>query len=637
MRATTSVPIVTFLLVAAGAAGIRAKDNVTLKGSDTLFNVVQDVLAQCPGAAGLTFVGGGQGSGDTNEKNGVQTINPATNYPNTSTVCTASSNVVLANEELLAIGLDGFSIIGAAAQTQTSTCHGATSTNDCDPTTEPNAGLAFNKTISLSDGTTYTFNGWRDVLRVLFAGFDHNAGTDITKRNCNSLLRQTLANNWGAIFQDTCTSTTATQIRHVFRRDDTAGTTTFFLASLNLPALNTTANTDPFCNVIQSTDTLPAGVNRYPADYQDNDPIRRVATSINEQAVSRKGDLGLVIPVSSADNLSVTDAFPTTACGTNTIFGAAPQIILPNGNLTSTPGNCPNGDVSFLGGLCFVPVDNSGNPNCLASRLTTPSFVFNNTAVDGVKPSAADGRVYNQHFRVIDSSGHAAYNKDKSTPARAITGSLLRLHQTRTLDPNGTTCQKQEADHQLGCFITANPSSIGFGGHDAAVQPGAVSLKVNAVEPTTQCIQSFTYPLSRKVYVDTLIGFWNVTGQELALSRCFNNTNLVTNSLTNEGFFPFPTNGGAAFAEDYNEHQFCGAASNAVSFVHNNDTASDGQPAGLPTNGTVCGNAIREAFEDCDQGVAGDPGALPNPSGLPGTGNGALGVSDCSTSCRLNN
>ncbi len=635
----TSIPIATFLILGAGAAGAGALNNATLKGSDALFNTVQSVLASCPGATGLTYVGTGAGNGETNMKNGVQTINPTTNIIGTANGCTTgSANVTPSAEELLVIGLDGLPIVGSPTTAGTAACNGTDS--DCDPTTQSNAGLAYSTTITLTDGTTYTFNGWRDVLRVLYAGFDHNA-TTIANRNCNSVLRQTLANNWGTLFQNSCSGGACTQLQHVFRRDDAAATTTFLLASLNLPAPNTTANTDPICNVIQTTDTLPANVNRYPADYQDNDPIRRKATGTNngavpantptEQVASRKGDLGLVLPIVATDQLALSASYPTTPCTTNTILAvnSAPRVINTAGSLqpSTSPGRCPNGDVPVLVNQCLIPVDANGNPNCLAAKNTKPSFIFDNTAVDSVTPLAADGRVYNQHLRLggTNSNTSGTYQNDKNSPARPLEGAFVRLHQSRSLnatDATQNTCATaQTADLQIGCLVQASPCSIGYAGRDS-ITAGATPLKVSALDSTAACVEAFAYPLSRKVYLSTLIGFENVTGQELALAQCFTNPTLLNPALASGGFFQIPTavspSGTETYCEDFNEQQFCGAASNNNAC---SGGATDNAAVNLPTANTVCGNGVVEAYEDCDNGV-GVNGAPP---------------AQCSTTCRFNN
>jgi hypothetical protein len=56
---------------------------------------------------------------------------------------------------------------------------------------------------------------------------------------------------------------------------------------------------------------------------------------------------------------------------------------------------------------------------------------------------------------------------------------------------------------------------------------------------------------------------------------------------------------------------------------------------GLPAAGagTVCGNGIREAFEECDNGTV----AAPANGHATGNANGDLTAGGCSTICRCNN
>jgi hypothetical protein len=612
-----------FLVASAGALGAGALSNIHIKGSDTLFDVTGDVLASCPGATGLIWDGTGANNGESAAKTGSQQIYPSTAQIGTANGCAvASPNGSPAAAEILVLGLDGLSVVASQAQAGTTACNGAVA--DCDSSTDPGTGVAYGTTVTLSTGT-YTFNGWKDVLRVLYAGLDHNGGSNIANQACNSELRQTIANNWSKFFQNaSCTSGTCTQIRHVFRRDDAAATADVFVKLLGLPATNAATNTNTFCNVLQANATLPAGVNRLPADYQDNDPIRRTLAGTNngatpsktlatEQVGSRKGDLGLVVTIYAPDgSLALSDAFPTSACTTSTIFGIAPTVIA-GGGTSGGVGRCPNGDIPVFSNGCLVPVDANGSASCLASKSTRPAFIFDNTPVDGVAPAAADGRVYNLNLYKADGT----YNKDKRSPARSITGAYYRLHSTRTLnlpDTSAGACQQLTADRQIGCLVQASPCSIGFGGRDASNQPGAVALKVNQLDPTNDCVQAFRYPLARKVSLNTLTGFENVTGQELSLSQCFADNTLVNASLAARGFVGLGSAapGGGIYCEDFNEQALCGAASNSNACANNAGVS-------LPTQNTVCGNGVVEYAEDCDNGAA----------------NGAAPAA-CSTGCRFN-
>ncbi len=111
---------------------------------------------------------------------------------------------------------------------------------------------------------TYTIgaNGtsWKDVLRLIYTGCQNTDGTCATVdryTRCTNPVRQALVNNWYNIVDDGTTSDAAVKcdgtggtpnnqlcnnasnpaaggLRHAFRRDDSSGTTTFFLSTLGL-------------------------------------------------------------------------------------------------------------------------------------------------------------------------------------------------------------------------------------------------------------------------------------------------------------------------------------------------------------------------------------------------------------------
>jgi hypothetical protein len=248
---------------------------------------------------------------------------------------------------LALVGALGLAPLSASAQTQTSVtaivaganttaastaCNGDTNAA-CDASFEAASGLAYDTTVTTAAGS-YTFNGWRDVLRVLLAGFDHdNTGTDAAAwaaRDCSSAVRQALANNWSNLFENNCSSPagdttgTCTSLRHVFRSSDSSVVTETLVALLGLPPVVAPetalggvvqhTGASPFCNVVrpgfvfaspptclQGTDAtwdptsskytggatcpgqLAVGANNvflretavYRAPFQDNDPIRR--------------------------------------------------------------------------------------------------------------------------------------------------------------------------------------------------------------------------------------------------------------------------------------------------------------------------------------------------------------------------
>jgi hypothetical protein len=270
-----------FAVACAGAVGVSAGTTVNLKGSDTLFDFTNAMISACPGAVG-PYAGTGSGNGQAAMATGAQQIAPMSRFLNTgNNLCALGGFLSPDHAEGLVVGLDGLSIVGSRRTFGSTNCNGNANVT-CDPNFQPTTGTAFNTTVA-----GYAFNGWRDVLRVLLAGFDHNnTGTGAANwatRDCNSPIRQAIANNYGAFFENNCTApagetatTVCTQIRHIFRRDDFSGTTDTVVSLLNLPAIvlpetsvtlnvNGTASTivqhtgaTPFCNAVRPAFVYPA-------------------------------------------------------------------------------------------------------------------------------------------------------------------------------------------------------------------------------------------------------------------------------------------------------------------------------------------------------------------------------------------
>jgi hypothetical protein len=325
-------------------------------------------------------------------------------------------------------------------------------------------------------------------------------------------------------------------LQRLWRAGDRSDTTATFLTLLALPSA-------VFCNG---------------TELEDNDPIRRPCTS-DEQVCGKGGNLGLVVPIVSADFLVQADAFPTTPCTSTMIFAQVAN--LPSGQLD----RCPNGDIPVFGNLCLVPVDASGNPGCLATKNTKPAFIFNNTPVDGVAPSRADGRVYNLHLHKPDGS----YQVDPNfQPARQMSHAFHRIHSKTPTIGGGAACTERDATKQIGCLTQASTCSIGFAGLQAQTVSGVAGLNLNGVAPTTTNIQNFVsrvapiYPLSQLVYLNTLSGFDDLAGldqNQSNLATCFFNQPVLEAAATSAGLV---TLGKPPFCQDFNELALCGAPRN---------------------------------------------------------------------------
>src|SRR5262249_24993425 len=148
-----------------------------------------------------------------------------------------------------------------------------------------------------------------------------------------------------------------------------------------------------------------------------------------------------------------------------------------------------------------------------------------------------------------------------------------------------------------------------------AANPRTAAVKIDKQNPDPVCIGGgngvapLTYPLSRKLYLSSLIGFGAVDGEELQLAGCETDLAqslplgdtpagiLTVNASTALSRFdlvglPASVNGGHPYCEDFNEQLLCGAAGNV--------DACASAPASLtsfPTFHTTCGNGVVEDLE----------------------------------------
>lgn len=684
--------ITSSIFLAAGLSSpiVAAQNNQSLKGSDTLLDLTKSVIASCGSAcSGLTYVGTGSVVGENAMAPGPTSHNIApmsrllnggvtskTCNPNGVTTTLSSGAAVTYTQSQveqaacgLVIGLDGVAMLGSMYTSAKPACDGPTTGSPITgypPTSSGSGtppvgqtlglGLAYDSTITWGagnsptygpgvgkkatyhayNGGTYTFSDWRDVLRVVYAGYSHDSCQD-----CESDVRNGILQNWGNLFEDGNTAPTncngpagptCTQLRHAWRRDSESGTTETFLALLGLPGVtrDPTTNTaidDPFCNSWRSAATagtnhpLPSCVeggvtitqNDYPPDFRDQDPIRRLCASDNaassgnvptEQVCGRDGKLGVVLPIVALDFLTTQQAFPTAAspgpCTGLPIYGTAPP---KNATGIGSDGRCPNGDAPVFINQCLIPVSASGDANCMAIKSDTPTFV-NDTACafDGVGDGAADGRVYGLHV-YQGTTGSAGYRKDQSK--RPITGAFGRIHASLSMNTaNATlaTCQFLGATQQIGCLVQADECSIGYAGREArATVPGGYpfstvgTLLIHGWAASDANIQNnFAYPLSRKLYLNTMIGFDNVWGQEFQLAKAEANGSTIGPALTANGMVSLP---GGTYCEDFNE-QMLGCTANP------NVNGCAAMSGSLCSSVTTCGDGNRDAYEDCDDGLS---------------------------------
>ncbi len=724
----SSLLIATLIVAGAGAMGAAVGALQSLQGSDTLFNVTNDVIQFAGLTNTLGYVGGGSGNGENamigkGQDGGLpsQTVAPMSKMMDNG-ICAKSDGGALVPPPMTGagcvIGLDGVALF--VSTDNGGSVLGNGQPDDGGACTVP--GQNVDTTVGENWSRTvcgYTPLGWRDVIMQLW--FGKNATTGVV--DCDNSIRICLANTYGSFFEnganpvfgDATTVAGSPMIRHLWRRDDASGTTDVFGSLLGFPGpgaakggylncLGYWMGSDSFCNDSANLtgvyNTTPPGqmpgveinspLNYSANDMQDRDPIRRdcfnsrsngeqvcegttidptipsCVTNADCNSAATNGvcglgaapytstglpytqnnnygngctcsqgvcttnispTLGLVLPIVTSNKLEQQPSavqYPINACDTYCQIDA-PTICGPRGTLIN--GLCPNGDTAPIG-ICYVPCDDTvtpPTPNCLSSTSTTNGPTLSNTlgqftaagasdSLKGTPPSGADPRVFNLYAY---SHSPAGWNYALDDSGRPIAGdAFFRIHSTKTLQAAGQSaypCRIIDATDRIGCLVQASPLSIGFAGRGGLTPPPdggttfeMTSLRVLGVPSTSTCIQDFEYPYTRKLYLNTIIGFQNVQTQApnefaFAKAECSNlfdggAASIINSALVQEDFVTLPgfVNGGLPYCEDYNEQMLCGATSNA-------DGCTAGQAAGIaPGLVTTCGNGTKEEYEDCD-------------------------------------
>jgi hypothetical protein len=400
-----------------------------------------------------------------------------------------------------------------------------------------------------------------------------------------------------------------------------------------------------------------------PTDMQDNDPIRRacyggtvaVNGHIGEDVCNIDGSLGLVIslvdtdfvaslpdPVHAGKTLQQYPPVSTQACS-GFSEGAPPNVYSCAAANVTHPGECPNGDV--LGnGSCVYPIASGGFGQCTAGNSTVSALITRTAAGN------ADGRVFNLFLTSGVTANGGITLIQQNIPADGLgldfAGAFNRIHQVDVAVSGATPCQMVDMTDQIGCLGQADPCSLGYAGDGGklwsthAVAPGGPTLPASpgidaanifGVYPQTSSVQLLgeanEYPLSRKLYFNSLPGFSTVTSDELALAKFEATANAagttaIDTIVTTNGFFLLGAQaapqtpgtgitsgvaGGTAneqFCEDFDETVVCNPTLTAASTLPANVNACATNPSGIPTNSTDCGNGTREAYEECDDGAA---------------------------------
>ena len=374
----------------------------------------------------------------------------------------------------------------------------------------------------------------------------------------------------------------------------------------------------------------------YLNEYSDQDPIRRkcVGRGSNanaalpmEQVCSADGNLGVVLPISVPAELTVAETYPTLACEPGKGFKFGPGLLRPDG----TPVRCPNGDVA-QDSKCLLPVrTDASQPNglafdCINPPGNVPGATIDNSG-DPTKFTDApltdgrtdiDGRAYNLILRRADGTIRLVNRPDPSrlgVIATPVAGAFYRIHSTRSLllppaHASSTCATQNDSTDQIGCLTVASPCSIGYAGNGGVTNnPGAVAALVNGIQLNKSTVQALvlggeTYPIARKLYVNTLQGFDALrnsdatvagTDAEEELTKCyatlpFSTINVEVPSI---GFFKLPPSPGQTqekpLCEDFNGTSVCGDAANTDACV-GNEALANSIPTSLCNNGLLDGD-----------------------------------------------
>src|SRR5262249_44468067 len=105
MKKSISFASLVTLTASVGVAS-AATFSGSLKGSDTLADVTQDILDQCV-VPGLSYIGGGSGGGENAMRNGEQVVAPMSRPFGNAAVC---QNATFGSNQSVVVGLDGIAL-----------------------------------------------------------------------------------------------------------------------------------------------------------------------------------------------------------------------------------------------------------------------------------------------------------------------------------------------------------------------------------------------------------------------------------------------------------------------------------------------------------------------------------------------
>jgi hypothetical protein len=352
---------------------------------------------------------------------------------------------------------------------------------------------------------------WKDTIRLVLTGCTASDG-DCTQNvprtvRCNSEARRDLLANWGRLLEgQTCPTGTCSDVKHLFRRDDMAGTSLELLRLIGVSANGLVARSS-----VLNGGGFPANIGAVPENFpfcdggmdenfnastNGSDPVR-VTCDASADVCDADGKSGVVQAVRSPEGIA--NAFPTQQCGVGR-FDLVPWAITGR-------AVCPDG-AAPQGGLCnlpYRPLAGGGKDyNCVNRANSRPATL----------PSV-DGRVYNSVVRTANGtvlfvgSGRALEATFRQDMVNIDNGfSVVNGKDYVAADK---VCQQVDATGQIGCLTARNSCSGGFTTRASSVHPAFGSLQepitLNGVVPDYANVLAGAYPLSVGIYLAAIGGF----------------------------------------------------------------------------------------------------------------------------------
>ena len=494
----TSIAGAAFLLVGAGAATVAAVDsngnNIALNGSDTLFDVTNDVLTACNAqfgdassiAKGLTYNGGGSGVGSGQMDLGAQEVSPMSRALKSSEYCGIATAARRVDRRLPAPACrkDVSSSASTASRSslvnKTNTCvvarRRSTSARPA-PIAVTDTGVAGGPTPTSCPGcdasNNYTFKDSFDALKVLYFGLTNDNVVQLREPRSQDAYPPVDESFFGPTVRRAMARARAASRTHgavaIFRARRTPSTTSS--APGACPAPRGSARSRRFRTRARRRIPSATRSTRRPrapaprpsrranggaADFTDLDPIRTncnplsLQTDSNGNIISGTGDevceptkspAGSTLTFAGDLGVVLTVFLPDTKFTTNTDdfpkkpCGTSCVLVAPVKSNKTAGFKCPDSAGGTILGGCYMPYAGTAanpDPRCVAAP-TTRCF--------DVGSKKNDGRSYNL-VTVVDineiptvnqaSTSSFKYQFDIDQAARPMVGSYYRIHSVST-------------------------------------------------------------------------------------------------------------------------------------------------------------------------------------------------------------